>query len=620
MDKTGVQSVTAHSVTVRRTLNAHTPMVVPRYQRGYAWGPPAIKEYIDDIEAMMRSGDPNASHFFGSIVYLLDVDSHRAETNTYEVVDGQQRLATSMLTLSCLVGVADELRDECEDDSDLHAELLAFRSEIQNDLLCWVEEDEARGLRVERPRLTLSLADAETFSAIIMREELPDGEQRESQQLLVAARDSLNEMVHSALEGAESLSDRVERLRTLRYYVAERSHLIRIVSEGRSQSYRLFSILNDRGRPLSTADLLRNRYLELVMDFPSEHEAVAKAWDGMFAQPVRKIDAFLWAYYPSRFGKRALRGTLFDVFDEHVVPPKATSQTAARGVARAVRELASELDTYTQLTRGEWPFPDPSTGKNAVSDWSRTRLTRLLGPVKHRLALPLLLAAARSLSEEEFAEIVFMLEIFAFRYKIICHGHAGPPEKIYNQQAEAIRKAKADGTKYAMANLRTQLRALLAEKADDEQFREDLRRLSYANSAQRPSLKEFLGLLEDHYPWWNKTGKSHPNSKPRPKDNARIYDFTQMTLEHIYPQKAPEAERVADVEPLKHSLGNLSFFGKKQNNDAGGKSFEKKRVSDYPTCDVQMTAELAQHQTWGVAEIDAREQHLLDMAVRVFDF
>ena len=62
--------------------NAH--YVIPRYQRAYAWEDKEIVQLIDDINDI----DSSANYFIGSLV----VSKVQGKTETYEVVDGQQRL------------------------------------------------------------------------------------------------------------------------------------------------------------------------------------------------------------------------------------------------------------------------------------------------------------------------------------------------------------------------------------------------------------------------------------------------------------------------------------------------------------------------------------------------
>lgn len=77
--------------------------VIPRYQRAYAWEDKEITQLIDDINGI----DFSENYYIGSLVVARVKD----KMETYEVVDGQQRLTTLYLLLQYLVS---EGALECE--------------------------------------------------------------------------------------------------------------------------------------------------------------------------------------------------------------------------------------------------------------------------------------------------------------------------------------------------------------------------------------------------------------------------------------------------------------------------------------------------------------------------
>lgn len=588
--KVGVASVDALNVTLTQVLARHAPLSVPRYQRGYAWEDKAVDAFIKDIQVMLDSNKPNASHFFGSAVYMQTTDESHAQRVQYEVIDGQQRLATVMLALSCVIDVTDLLLDECDGDPDLAARVAEFRRETQEDTLCW-SDDDVLARKILRPRLTLSEADEELFEAIIMRTELPEDLPRESHELLLRARERLRLAISSFVGDGDDLDERLERLERYTDALLRRSHLIRIIAHQRTQAYRLFSVLNNRGKVLSTADLLRSRTMELVVDHETQHEELAKIWDGMFAHPSKRLGEFLKTYFASRFGYRPQKQHLLDELTWQLdLDDPADSVAAAKQVVKTVKALSAELTTYTQLVRGEWPTGIAQRPNKAVSDWYRGRLARVMGPVKHKLALPLLLAAARTLDEVDFGEVVYMIEIFAFRYKIISGGHAGPPGGVYVREAQLMRQAAANATAYKMTALRNSLRELIDFKADDDRFGVGLARLTYDKVTDKAALSELLTVLEDLHPWWTHTGSKHPNSKPKPGVGVKAVVSSEISLDHIYLHNMPAEKQVPELEEVKHHLGNLALMSKQHNNDAGSASYAVKSKVHYAASDTCVSA------------------------------
>lgn len=69
--------------------------IIPRYQRAYAWEDKEIVQLIDDINDINSS----QNYYIGSLVVAKIKD----KPETYEVVDGQQRLTTLFLLLQYLV-------------------------------------------------------------------------------------------------------------------------------------------------------------------------------------------------------------------------------------------------------------------------------------------------------------------------------------------------------------------------------------------------------------------------------------------------------------------------------------------------------------------------------------
>lgn len=66
---------------------------IPSYQRGYRWNTQQIKELLEDIGDFMEKGTTG--------IYCLQPLVVKKHGDTYEVIDGQQRLTTINIILSC---------------------------------------------------------------------------------------------------------------------------------------------------------------------------------------------------------------------------------------------------------------------------------------------------------------------------------------------------------------------------------------------------------------------------------------------------------------------------------------------------------------------------------------
>lgn len=82
-------TITLQQFLLNRTLH------IPAYQRDYSWTTNQVNDLLTDIQEAI---DTNAEHYLGTIV----IAGPGAE-NSYEIVDGQQRLTTLILIIHALV-------------------------------------------------------------------------------------------------------------------------------------------------------------------------------------------------------------------------------------------------------------------------------------------------------------------------------------------------------------------------------------------------------------------------------------------------------------------------------------------------------------------------------------
>jgi uncharacterized protein with ParB-like and HNH nuclease domain len=100
----------SHSINDVLTKNA-TSFFIPPFQRAYAWGKPEIERYFSDVIRIIKS-ELNAKehdkleHFFGTIVIKVEEQGFSSKS---VVVDGQQRLTTTLLFLIALRDIEDDI-------------------------------------------------------------------------------------------------------------------------------------------------------------------------------------------------------------------------------------------------------------------------------------------------------------------------------------------------------------------------------------------------------------------------------------------------------------------------------------------------------------------------------
>lgn len=574
------------------------PFQVPKYQRSYAWEDEELKDFVGDLErayVARQKGTPK-KHFFGGLVCLQHV-AQNALGRRYEVIDGQQRLATFGLLFARLRHWNNVLAAECrvagEDDS---ADLATARAErIKTTLLEYA--DEIDGKPVQQPRVVLSKADKDFYTALLAGTALTPI--RESHKLLLRANDSIDAFIKQILSGQTDHKSRIATLDTLGKAATDDCHVVHLVSDSKGEAYRLFEVLNDRGRNLSEGDLLRSTTLERLEGADSRQEQAEKIWDEILAVKASHIDHFLRVYYASHAGKRAGHRSLFDDCIREFFPDTLSHSK----ILERLNHIRSAFALYNCLSEGEWPYED-----SGVTVWDRNRLKLLLQVLKNELSLPLLLASC-ALTEKNFAALVHVLEFAVFRYIHCCRQHPSKLDSVFLASAVEIRKAPKT---YKVAALRASLKSLQDSYAGDDLFRQGIRsELVYREKAGNTIPKYFLTTIEQFQPWY----KAGAAGVPKCKDKSSVYDFSQIEIEHVYPRNATNKDPV--MEPLKNRLGNLSFWAPSDNTKAANQSFAAKKKL-FAESKVLLNRELAKFSKFGDKQLQDREDEFVKRGLAIF--
>ena len=200
--------------------------VIPRYQRAYAWEDREIVQLIDDIN------DSTGDYYIGSLV----VAKVKGKVETYEVVDGQQRLTTLYLLLHYLVSCG-RLEGEV-------GKTLSFDC---------------------RPNSNYTLTHIQGL--LLDRNSLADNEDRLEQSIM----NGLKVIDQKFTTGdAIDVADFIDRLQSVVLY--------RIEVPEHTDLNRYFEIMNTRGEQLEQYDILKAQLMRYLSN-RCEQEFFARVWD-----------------------------------------------------------------------------------------------------------------------------------------------------------------------------------------------------------------------------------------------------------------------------------------------------------------------------------------------------
>lgn len=258
MVKTEVQ--TARRLWIRRAR-----LDIPSYQRPYVWQSEDVEKFLQDIDNAMKAGRP---HYFIGTLITTNTAATDAAPPCYELIDGQQRLTTLMLTFLAFVRVP-EPKEPDKRLPLLHGVLRKF--------LC-------DPTKCDEPRLHFAI-----------REQVRD--------LFRAWLSGLSE----AGSGDAYVKDLSGGLKTAKDFLAGKSgpelydfgrYLFRkvkwvnnIVPQG-TDFNRLFTALNTSGVQLEASDIIKARLLELIPDRRMDYDAIWQACEnmnGFFERNLRDV-------------------------------------------------------------------------------------------------------------------------------------------------------------------------------------------------------------------------------------------------------------------------------------------------------------------------------------------
>lgn len=232
--------------------------LIPDYQRPYAWGENECRTLWDDIFsfAIPDEGktefDSNSEYFLGPIVTFKNDD------DKMEVIDGQQRLTTLMLLLRAFYSRFGYMQDR------------AAVSTRQNIEKCLWKTDE-----FGEPDKTQLKIDSEVAT---------DNDKDEFLNILrtgVAEKEMKSKYAWNYRFFQASIDDFLQKYPTYFAYLPTRIMnnciLLPIEAESQDTALRIFSTLNDRGKPLSDADIFKAQFYKHFSKLGKKDEFI-KDW------------------------------------------------------------------------------------------------------------------------------------------------------------------------------------------------------------------------------------------------------------------------------------------------------------------------------------------------------
>lgn len=555
-----------HTYTVGTLLGRYErrQVILPTFQRSYSWEKTQVLNFLNDLllfEKEFVKAPNTASYFLGSIVLI------EREENLL-LLDGQQRLATATIILAAMRDISRTLdKDNFKKGGDL-------ARDIQREL---IEKD----TEPVSSSLVLGELDEPYFHSSIKSDPplIPQSKMR-SHQLMQAAYNQACEYLRTTIQ-AKTNDEAVRILKAVRDALSKGMTMIGIIVQNEEDAYTIFETLNDRGLRLSVPDLVLNLLMRRAQG-DTARRIIRQHWNAMLRELGRRdVSRFLRHLWVSKYGDLKSEG-LFAAIRKELEESKINSIAFA--------ELcADECDDYVALLDANIPLS------------SKEDLRNLEGIVKYlqiASAPPLLLAAYRSLSTNDFEKLLKTLISVYIRYIVVSNQNPLDFESKMYESARIIRYSKDNGLSSS--------KILSAAK-------QKLKELFTSDDSVRSAFKSVY-LDRTEAIWLMTILANNRQSK------TREIGMDKANLEHIFPQNPTLKDwpNASEFEGLVWNIGNLTILGERINRKAQNKNYQEKLRDFYSRSEIDLTKDLLNVNSWTVNEIHIRAKKLVDQIIKIW--
>jgi hypothetical protein len=538
--------------------------VIPVYQRNYSWSAEECGKLFEDLLDSMKTGK---RHYFGNIVFYAKETNAWAGYSELILIDGQQRVTTTMLLLAAI-------RDVEEDENK--------RARITNTYLLNRNSDTK-----ERVKLKQIETDRDIYESII------NGEFDESSDSNAGRNyKTFKRLIRESGVKTDDILNAINNLEVVALDLKLNEN-----KERTESPQIIFESINATGKPLSTADLLRN-YLLLGID-DSEQERYYKDYWLIIEKGIgdANISDFINKYLIMKIGDNVNKNTEYAEFKKYL------SKNNIEAID-ALKDLAHYAKYYGWIQEPE-----------KAKDFDKKVSLQLedLRELKTASMAPLLLFllekadddAVIGFNSNELLEALTVLESWAFRARVVSALTSGAFNTITSTSLlNNLKRAKDDDyhhqIKFELSNYRT-----YDIWPNDDDFMEAFKKYNfYKNYNKYVQRKLENAISNDHHNW-------RPDS-----------------IEHIMPEtlsadwKKRLGENYSEIHgEYLHTIGNLTPLNMTDNIINSNDPFSVK-LPQYKSSSWKLTRDVYDDfkdtENWGVVEINSRAENLAYKASKIW--
>lgn len=549
----------ATSANLLSVIKGPKQFVIPIYQRTYSWQLSQCNQLFTDILRISNEGDVHG-HFLGSIVYFQESIHTVSDVPKLLVIDGQQRLTTVSLLILALANFIKDNPAEIDTNATKLLNYYMLNAEEENEL---------------RYKLLLTRRDKETFINLVKGIDLGDSKSQRIYENYEFFKSKIN------LHNVVSVYNGV-----LRLFIVDVA-----LEKDKDNPQLIFESMNSTGLDLSQADLIRN-YVLMGQEINLQTELYEKYWFPMEQSYgndyASRFDWFIRDYLSLKMNAIPKIGRVYEEFKNYVQSPKSPDN-----IVEIVADIALYSKFYVNMVLRKEP--------NNVLNNLFTNISRL----KVDVSYPFILAVYKDyssdiISQEEFAEVLKMVENYVFR-RAIC----GIPTNSLNKTFAILYKDIKRENYIESLKAAFQLMDGYKRFPTDSEFE-----------------KEFVN--KDVYSF---RSRNYLLNKLENYNRKELVNTDEYTIEHIMPQNENlslqwQTMLGDDWKEIQanylHTIGNLTLTG--YNSELSDRPYGDKKtmVGGFNDSPLRLNSFMKNENVWNEANINKRAKELAAKAKDVW--
>jgi hypothetical protein len=534
--------------SIKSLFSGKSNIRIPAYQRAYTWEKPQWKQFLDDL--IEQKGK---SYYLGQ--FLFEEDG-----NTLYIIDGQQRITTTVIFMSVISGIKDS--QNIEND---------IKSLYLNDSFKTIEDDQIIFKKITQKNFITVLDDAETLS---------------QKRIARASVFFKNEMMMFSNEELDDLKITLENAIINTFNIKNKAEAVQV-----------FEYQNNRGKDLTRFEIIKaylmhqiylncsnseqaNNFISEIQSIVSKTYRYLESVEGYFTE-IDLLNNFCLLYYNSNSNVDSIKKCLSEQSDK-------------------LNWIKNFFENFAEIA---------FSARNVVmSKDHKLEITNLFF-VGNEVNWKLVLLAIFNKGNNEgdlYKKILKLLEILCFKMKFgdfrsdylsiyvknYYFNSNYDIDKLYND----IKNAADTGFKWYWNN-NNNFKNIIDNYIDNNTYHYHRHIIKYVLWQYENKLRKDTGagiLLDNDL-------------------------FQEYTIEHIKPQ-TPTVEKYTEEfeKNYLHLAGNLALLTQEQNSRFSNKSFaEKKDLFQLTT--LTSYTEIRNKSNWTESEIMQRHKNISNFIKTYFD-